>query len=52
MKLPKAMKLPNWKKKDDHKVRRMMLWSLGVAASYVVVRNLPDVIRYMKIRMM
>lgn len=33
-------------------VRRMILWGLALGAAFVVAQNVPDFIRYMKIRSM
>jgi len=33
-------------------LRRIVMWGLGLVASYVVVQSLPDVKRYLKMRQM
>ena len=33
-------------------MRRMILWGLALGAAFVVAQNVPDFIRYMKIRSM
>jgi hypothetical protein len=33
-------------------MKKVVLWTLGIAAGYMVAKNMPDLFRYMKIRSM
>lgn len=32
--------------------KKAVWWTLGIAVSFMLVRNMPDIVRYMKIRSM